>query len=205
MIVHSDSFFAIMLILLVMLSAAFGLLATVVLLLAVKFRTASKVFAATATACLMFFTLQAAIHALMPQTIVKRGDSFCEDIWCIGITDVKTTARPQDVLYTLSVHIFSDAGRGGNIHSKEVFFLVDEHGRRFPLTPDPAAVPYTREIAPQEGFDTTMTFAVAAGVGNLYLTGESTQPQSFVVRLFTGEWLGDHVSSMRKPTMLRVL
>jgi hypothetical protein len=205
MIVHADGFFGILLVLLAMLGAAFGLLATVVLLLGLKFRVASKVFAATATICLTFFVFQATIHALMPQTIVKRGDTVCEDIWCIGITDVKTSARAQDVLYTLSVHIFSDAGRGGNIHSKEVFFLVDEHGRSFPLIPDPAAVPYTREIAPQEGFDTTMTFAVAADARNLYLTSESTQPQSFVVRLFTGEWLGDHVGSLRKPTMLRVL
>lgn len=204
MIVHSDSFFGIVPILLVMLGAGFGVLATVVLLLGLKFRVASKVFAATATVCLMFFALQATIHALVPQTIVKRGDSFCEDIWCIGITDVKMTARAQDVLYTLSVHIFSDAGRGGTIHSKEVFFLVDEHGRRFPLIPDSAAVPYAREIAPQEGFDTTMAFAVPADARNLYLTGESTRPQPLIVRLFTGEWLGDHVGSMHKPTMLRV-
>lgn len=205
MIVHSDSFFGILLVLLVMLGAGLGVLATVVLLLGLKFRVASKVFVATATACLVFLALQAAIHAFIPQTIVKRGDTFCEDIWCIGITDVKTTARAQGVLYTLSVHIFSAAERGGNIHSEGVFFLVDERGRRFPLTPDTAAVPYTREIAPQEGFNTTMTFAVAADATNLYLTSESTQPPSFVVRLFTGEWLGDHVSSMRKPTMLRLM
>jgi hypothetical protein len=204
MIVHTDSFFGILLVLLVMLGVGFGLLATVVLLLGLKFRVASKVFVATATTCLMFFALQAAIRALMPQTIVKRGDTLCEDIWCIGITDVTTAARAQDVLYTLNVHIFSDAGRGGNIHSKEVLFLVDEHGRRFPLIPDPAAVPYTREIAPQEGFDTTLTFAVAADARNLYLTTESIQPRTLMVRLFTGDWLADYVSSMRKPTMLSV-
>jgi len=36
---------------------------------------------------------------------------------------------------------------------------VDEHGRRFPLIPDPSVIPFNRELDLQEGKDTKQTFA----------------------------------------------
>src|SRR5262245_45931740 len=140
-----------------------------------------------------------------PHTIVKLGYSFFANIWCIGATDVKTTTRERDVIYKVNVHIFSDANRGGKIHGKAILFLVDERGRRFPLIPDPSVIPFNRELNPQEGIDTTLTFAVAADVKQLYLTSEPTEPQTFLVRLFTGDWFADSLTFMRKPTLLRVL
>jgi NAD(P)-dependent dehydrogenase (short-subunit alcohol dehydrogenase family) len=84
----------------------------------------------------------------------NRGDSFCYDIWCIGVTSVTPSAETGNAVYKVDVHIFSDAGSGGKIHGKMNLFLVDDHGRRFPLLPDPSVTPFTRDLAPQEGIDT---------------------------------------------------
>jgi hypothetical protein len=205
MIVHSDSFLGVMFVLLMMLGAAFGLLASTVLLLALRFRAASRVFLVTAAALLAYVVLQSTFLTLAPQTIVRRGDSYCADIWCIGVTDVRSAARDQDVLYKVDVRIFSDAGSGGKIHGKTILYLVNDQGRRFPLIPDPSVIPFNRELAPQEGIDTTLTFAAPAGARPLYLTGVPTEQHSLLVRVFTGELLAGRFSFMRKPALLRVL
>src|SRR5581483_11917073 len=160
MIVHSDSFPGVMFVLLVFLGTASSLIATLILILTFRFRIASRVFLTTIAMLLVFTTFQGAMLAFTPQTVVQRGDSYCYDIWCIGITDVKSTLNGNEVTYKVAVHVFSDAGSGGTIHAKKRLFLVDPQGRRFGLIPDPSAIPFTRELAPHESIDTTLTFAV---------------------------------------------
>jgi hypothetical protein len=206
MIVHSDSFLGVMVVLLMMVGAVVGLSASIVLLLTLKFRTALRVFVRTAAAVLIYITLQGTFLALAPkQTIVQRGDSYCSDIWCIGVTGIKTAPRGQDVIYKVDVHIFSDAGSSGKIHAKTILYLVDERGRRFPMIPDLSVVPFDSELAPQEGIDTTLTFAVPADAQQLYMTGDPTQRHSLLVRVFNGELLAGEFSFMRKVTLLRVV
>jgi hypothetical protein len=205
MIVHSDSFIGVMLLLLVMLGTGVAILASAVLLLTLKFRLAFKVLAYTGVALSVFFLLQITLLTLTPQTVVKRGDSYCADIWCIGVTNLSAAPRQRDTLYRVDVHIFSDAGRGGKIHGKAILFLVDEHRRRFPLIPDPSVIPFNRELAPQERIDTTLAFAAPSDARQLYLTSEPTERHSFVVRVFTGDWLAESLPFIHKPTLLRVL
>ena len=205
MIVHSDSFFGVMVLLLVALGTVLGVLASVIFLLALKYRVALRVFVATVAVFVTFLAIQSTMRVLTPQLVVKRGDSFCDDIWCIGVTDVKAAVQDTSVVYRIDVHIFSDANRGNKIHAKTRLFLVDEQDRRFPLIPDPTAIPFTRELAPQEGIDTTLTFKAAADSKELYLTGEPTEGLKFVVRLFNGDLLAEHFTFLRKPTLLRVL
>ena len=206
MIVHSDSFIGVMFLLLVMFGTCASILASAVLLLALKFRLAFRVLAYTAVTLSVFFVLQITLLTLTPQTVVKRGDSFCADIWCIGVTNVTAAPRQQDTLYKADVHIFSDAGRGGKIHGKAILFLVDERGRRFPLIPDPSVTPFNRELDPQEGIDTTLTFAAPSDARQLYLTSEPTERHSFVVRVFTGDLLAENLPFIHKPAaLLRVL
>jgi hypothetical protein len=205
MIVHSDSFIGVMLLLLVMLGTGAAILASAVLLLALKFRQAFKVLAYAAVTLSVFFVLQITLLTLTPQAVVKIGDSFCADIWCIGVTNVSAAPRQRDTIYKVDVHIFSDAGRGGKIHGKAILFLVDERGRRFPLIPDPSVIPFNRELDPQEGIDTTLTFAAPSDARQLYLTSEPTDRHSFVVRVFTGDWLAESFPSIHKPALLRVL
>jgi hypothetical protein len=205
MIVHSDSFAGVISILLIMLGTALALSASVVLLLAAKFHLAAKVLRVTGGVLVVFWLLQAIAIRLTPQTVVNRGDSFCYDIWCIGVTSVTPSAGTGNAVYKVDVHIFSDAGSGGKIHGKMNVFLVDDHGRRFPLLPDPSVTPFTRELAPQEGIDTTLTFQATPDSKHLYLISEPNQPHTWIVRLFTGDWLAQYFAPMRKPALLRVL
>jgi len=205
MIVHSDSFIGIMFLFLVMFGTCAGVLASAVLLLALKFRLAFKVLAWTALALSAFLVLQITTMTLTPQTVVKRGDSFCADIWCMGVTNVTATPTQQDTIYKVDVHIFSDAGRGGKIHGKAKLFLVDERGRRFALIPDPSVIPFNRELDPQEGIDTTLTFAAPSDARQLYLASEPTERHPFVVRVFIGDLLAERLPFIHKPVLLRVL
>ena len=205
MIVHSDSFIGIMFLFLVMFGTCAGVLASAVLLLALKFRLAFKVLAWTALALSAFLVLQITTLTLTPQTVVKRGDSFCADIWCMGVTNVTATPTQQDTIYKVDVHIFSDAGSGGKIHGKARLFLVDERGRRFALIPDPSVIPFNRELDPQEGIDTTLTFATQSDARQLYLTSEPTERHPFVLRVFTGDLLAERLPFIHKPVLLRVL
>jgi hypothetical protein len=205
MIVHSDSFIGVMFLLLVMLGTGAAILTSVVLLLTLKFRLAFRVLAFAALGLSAFFILQITTLTLTPQTVVKRGDSFCADIWCMGVTNVTATPRQQDIIYKVDVHIFSDAGSGGKIHGKARLFLVDERGRRFALIPDPSVIPFNRELDPQEGIDTTLTFATQSDARQLYLTSEPTERHPFVVRVFTGDLLAEHLPFIHKPVLLRVL
>lgn len=205
MIVHSDSFIGVVSVLLVMLGTVCALSASVLLLAAARFGLAARVFAATAGVLVVFWALQAVTISLTPQTVVNRGDSFCYDIWCIGVRGVTPSAENGNVVYKVDVHIFSDAGSGGKIHGKMNLFLVDEYGGRFPLVPDPSVIPITRELAPQEGIDTTLTFRAANYARRLYLISEPKERHPLFVRMFTGDWLSQYVSAMRKPALLRVL
>lgn len=204
MIVHSDSVLGVFSILLIMLGTVFALSATVVLLFAAKFRLAAKVLIVTAGVLVVFSVVQALTITLTPQTVVNRGESFCYDIWCIGVTGVTPSAYSGNVVYKVNVHIFSDAGSGGKIHGKMNLFLVDEHDRRFAPLPDSSVIPFAQELAPQEGIDTTLTFRVMSDATHLYLISEPTASHPLVVRFFTGEWLAQHLR-LRKPALLRVL
>src|SRR5262249_54059383 len=65
------------------------------------------------------------VSLLSPQTTVKVGDSYCADIWCIGIDQVNTTRRGQEIVYKLDAHIFSDANTINTSATKEIsLYLV---------------------------------------------------------------------------------
>ena len=59
------------------------------------------------------------------------------------------------------------------------------------MIPDPSVTPFNRELDPQEGIDTTLTFAAPSDARQLYLTSERTERHSFVVRVFTGDLLAE--------------
>jgi hypothetical protein len=67
---------------------------------------------------------------------VNNGDSYCADIWCIGIDKVTAIPRGGETIYKLAVHIFSDANRVATNAKGASLYLFDEKGRRFPLVYD---------------------------------------------------------------------
>jgi hypothetical protein len=221
-IVHSDSDLGILLAMLLMIAAVIALGVSVILLFERRFRGATKVGITTLGAIVAWPVLVGLVSAITPQTIVKLGDSYCDDIRCIGIESLEKETRGSQTLYKIKVRLFSDANTVKVSFGNVSLFLQDESGRRFPMIDDPSVTPYDTYLEPQQSIETTLTFDVAADAKELFLTkGPRTAPTSanrasvggkqppFFAPVF-GVWfyvasLGNDAHFLHKPTMLRVL
>jgi len=205
MIIHSDSFPGVMLNFLVCLGTAGGLLASTVLLLALKTRQAAKVFVVTLAVHSTCLILIAAGLVLASRTIVKVGDSYCYDSWCAGVTNVTAAPHAQDVVYKVDVRIFSDAGRGKQ-RARGPMVLIDDRGRRFPMVADALSIPLDSELDPGQAIDTTLTFDVPADAHQLFLMYEEVRSLPFVLRALTGLWVAEIGEKyLSKEPLLRVM
>ena len=109
MIVHSDSDLGFLLALLVGLAVIMTLLFSAMFAFERRFRTALKVAGAALGLIALLPILVGVVSWLTPQTIVKVGDGYCEDIRCIGIDKVRAESKGPETIYDLDVHLFSDA------------------------------------------------------------------------------------------------
>src|SRR5262249_54406068 len=143
---------------------------------------------------------------LTPQTIVNLGDSYCEDIWCIGVERVSVEPRGENTQVNVAVRIFSDANTT-DVSAKGVsLYLVDERGRRFPLVATPAAVPFDMTLKPHQSIDTWLTFIVASDGRQLFLSGVRGGASGggqipLVTRILVSLYLGSETSLAHKPTL----
>jgi len=195
-----------MVIILIFLGTIGGLLASVVLLLAMKARLARRVFLATLGLHSAYLVITIAAFFFVPRTIVKAGDSYCYDSWCLGVTKVTSAPRAEDSIYKVDVRVFSDAGRGKQSGAGASLYLVDEEDRRFPLIHDPSVIPFDRSLDPGEAIETTLTFAVPGNTRQLFLMKEQKTGLPFIVKCLSGLWVGDVGEKyVHKYTLLRVL
>jgi hypothetical protein len=90
---------------------------------------------------------------------VKSGDSYCEDIWCIGVKNVAVELWNAETQYNLDVRIFSDA-KTAEISARGAFlFLVDERGRQYPLVAS-SPIRFGTNLKPRQAIDTSLMFVV---------------------------------------------
>src|SRR5215468_4751619 len=135
MIVHSDSDLGVLLTMLLTLAAGIAFLCSVVMVWDGKFRSAAKVAGATLAAMVGWVLIVTMISFASPQMIVKVGDSYCEDIRCIGIDTVHSESNGSETIYKLDVHLFSDANTVKVSFGNVSLNVVDEQGHRFPMIP----------------------------------------------------------------------
>ena len=206
MVIRSDSDLGALLTLLVLFGGFIGLLTSAVLLLARKFRAAAKVLLASVAVVGMYVVAVLVVSWLTPQRVVNIGDSYCMDIWCMGIERVNAIPRGQEIVYKVDVQIFSDANTVKTSARGASVYLLDERGRRFPLINDPSVIPLDTVLEPGQSIRTTLTFAAAADARQLFLpcsyhhVGDEG-PVPFWVKLYFG---GD-ANYQHKRTLLRVL
>lgn len=133
MVIHSDSGLGDLFFFLVLLTAVLLVVIAGMSLLVKQYRFAGKALGVGGGLFAAYVLAVIVASALMPQQVVKIGDMYCDDIWCISIHNVHTVPRGQDTEYKLDVHLYSDADTV-TVSSKGVrWFLVDEQGRRFPM------------------------------------------------------------------------
>jgi hypothetical protein len=225
MIVHSDSELGFLLALILTFVAAVSLLISVMLAGGRQFRPAAKVAGVTLAAMVGWVLVVTMISFVTPQTIVKVGDSYCEDVRCIGIDRVQAESAGSETIYKLGVHLFSDANTVKVSFGNVFLVLVDERGRRFPMitsSDTTQAPPYDTYLDPGQSIKTTLVFAVASNAKQLFLTETPRTAAEGAKRSSIGgkqppvwapvlgvwlylAWLGNDASPFHKPTMLRVL
>jgi hypothetical protein len=143
-----------------------------------------------------------AVSLLTPRTIVSIGDSYCWDLWCVGIQNVKTTPQGENVLYTAEVSMFADTDRPQHIpaeQAKQFFYAVNEQGRRFPIIRDSSLVNADVTINSGESVKSSLAFLAPANARKLYLTGDIKAP--LWVRLY----FASDLNPFHRRTLLRVI
>jgi hypothetical protein len=206
MVLHSDSELGALLTLLVLFAGFLGLCASVVLLVSRQFRSSLNVLLITVGGLGVYVLGVIAIAIVTPQTIVNVGDSYCMDIWCIGIEKVNMTPRGDEMLYRVDVRIFSDANSVTISAKGASVYVVDERGRRFELLNDPSVIPFDAPLAPKQSIHTTLTFAAPADARQLFLPcGSHHIGEEPSVPFWVKLYFGSDAGYLHKQTMLRVL
>ena len=198
MIIHEGSNFGAILPLLVMLGAFVLFLGASAFFVIGQFRRGAKLLAVTAGVISVYILMVGVVSLLRPQTIVNVGDSYCSDIWCIGIERVNSTQSENETTYKLDVRIFSDANRVKTSAQGVSLYLSDERGRRFPLIADPSVIPIDIILDPREIVRTSLTFITPPDVHQLFLSGDGLRP------FWTKLYLASDWSLWQKPALLRV-
>jgi hypothetical protein len=194
---------------LVTLAAAIGLLTSIGMLVAGKFRTAGRVAAASVAGLALYIAAASAIEWVWPQRVIKLGDSYCWDLWCMGIDKVNAIPRGQETVYKIDVHFFSDANTVKTGTDEAVLYLMDDRGGRFPLVDDPTVIPINTRLDPGQSLSTTLTFVTPKDAAHLYLTGDAPLPDQVPLawrffKIYADLHFGYEKLS-HKPTVLRVL
>jgi hypothetical protein len=200
MVIHSDSNLGAALALLVLLAAAGMALWSAALHASGKLRQAVRALLASAMLIAVYTLAVIAFSWMTPQKIVQVGDSYCEDLWCIGIDRVSPKSLGQEIVYKVDVHIFSDAHRVPTSAAGISLYLMDERGRRFPLVYDPSVIPFDTTLYPGQSIKTSLTFITTPDTRQLFLTGDAPREPPFWVRLY----LGSDDSLLHKRTLLAI-
>jgi hypothetical protein len=204
MIIHSDSTLGALFSFLVAFASLSCLIAAIAGLFVGQFRTAVKAFGIGMIIIGAFVIGITIVSLVTPQTVVNVGDSYCEDIWCIGIDKVETAPSGRDVVYSLDAHIFSDANHVKTSAKGAHLYLFDENNRHFPLVQDATVTPFDISLDPGQKVATSFRCIAPADSQHLYLwysRDDPSRPAPFWVKWYFGS---EH-NIFRKPTLIRVL
>jgi hypothetical protein len=142
------------------------------------------------------------VSLLTPGTIVDIGDSYCYDIWCLGVKQVNTTPSGQDTLYTAEVRIFVDSKHPHYLPAKQAkgfFYALDDQGRRYPLLREASFVDADVTIHPGESVKSSLAFLAPPNARKLYLMGkDGGLPWVYL-------YFGSDISLFHRRALLRIL
>jgi hypothetical protein len=136
-----------------------------------------------------------------PQPIMRVGDPWCFDDWCMRVVGVVSTPRGETTSYVVAFRIYSTAKRISQRASGAWIYLIDPQGHRYSPIEDPAATPLDAQLAPEQSLETSRTFEVPASVHEFGLItghgGSYCSPMSLLI-------IGQGGCMFHKPTMVRI-
>ena len=183
------------------LGALLEFLVLFILLLAASMRIprAGRIFAGIAGCYLGAMVL---VSLLTPRTIVSVGDSYCWDLWCVGIQKVNVAPQGPTALYTAEVALSTDSTNVQQLRAdpggKQFFYVTDDQGHRFPVQ-SPSLSTADITIKPGESVTSSLTFSAPANTRHLYLTGDVSAPP------WVSLYFGSDLNPFHRRTLLRVL
>jgi len=194
-VLRQDSNLGALITLPVMLVAFLMFLTSAALLVCGKFRRALKTFLASIAGLAIYSLAVILVSVLTPRTIVSVGDGYCYDLLCIGVQKVDAAPQGQSVVYNAQIRLFSDADHVQTSTHGASIYVLDERGRRFPLSPLGDVT-----LSPGESVSTQLTFAAPADSRQLFLTKDSGVLPPWVFL-----YLGSDISPFHRRTLLRML
>src|ERR1700691_4688057 len=115
------------------------------------------------------------VSLLTPRTIVSMGDSYCWDLWCMGVQHVNAVPQGRNALYTAEVRVFCDSRhtqRATAEAARRFLYVLDEQGRRFPLERFSSFLDPDLTVNPGESVQASLTFLAPTNARKLYLMGD---------------------------------
>jgi hypothetical protein len=139
---------------------------------------------------------------LAPEKIISVGDSYCWDLWCVGIQNVNAVRQGENTLYNAELSIFVDSISAQLVlmgQPKQFFYVIDDQGRRFPIVAYSQGSDSSVVVKPGESVKCSLTFLAPASARNLYMTGDIQAPPW--VRLY----FGSDLNPFHRRTLLRIV
>jgi len=148
---------------------------------------------------IVYLAMVAVVGWRSPQRVLRVGDPWCFDDWCLSVERVSRTPAGPEVAYTVSLRIFSEARRVSQRAKGAWIYLIDQHGNRYAPEPDPNATPLDVLLGPGESVSTSRTFKVRADAGGLGLITGHGGPYDLGIVI-----IGDDASLLHKRTFVRL-
>jgi hypothetical protein len=148
----------------------------------------------------------ALVSLATPGTIVNIGDSYCYDLWCVGVERVNATRSGQGILYTAEVRVFTDSSHAHRLPAdaaRDFFSAVDDQGRRYPLVREASFADADVTLQPGESVKSSIVFLGAPNARKLYLTGNGGRPWANPPWVYL--YFGSDISLFHRRALLRIL
>ncbi len=168
-----------------------------------NFRQAARAGWICAAILVPYTAVVVLVSFLTPRTIVSVSDSYCWDLWCMGIPNVNVVPQGGNTLYTADVRIFCDSThphRAPADAAKNFFYVLDERGRRFPLLRDASFGDADIVVNPGQTVASSLSFRAPSDARQLYLMGNDDGGLPWVYLYF-----GSDISLFHRRPLLRVI
>lgn len=145
-----------------------------------------------------YVAIVALVGALSPRRVIRPGEAWCFDDWCLDVENINTVSAPPYTVYRVALRIFSRARRVAQRAKGAWIYAVDQAGNRYAPDPEPSAVPLDVLLQAGESVNTERVFRVPAGAAEVGLaTGHGP---SYIPALI----IGDEASLLHKRTLIRL-
>ena len=203
LVLHEDSNVGAMAGVLVFIAAAIAGLAALLGIHDRRIRQSTRAGWICAGIAIPYLAAVVLVSLLTPRTVVSMGDSYCWDLWCMGVQHVNATPQGTNTLYTADVRVFCDSEHTHSVSAeaaRRFLYLLDEQGRRFPLEQLSSPLGADITVNPGESVKASLRFLAPSNAGKLYLMGDVGVMPPWVYVYF-----GSDVSLFHRQTRLRVL